>query len=236
VAKECRKHAEFNEIVSMKSFTLPATNVYPRADRTFKNRNEMLLPGTYYYSYCTGIKTGHTDPAGECLVASSSYNDMEFISVVLGGKTRNKQGLNERFYDTKQLFEFGYNNYSIKKIANYGETVASIEVGKAVKEEAALDLIVDTDISTVVPNDVNKENISTSISINENIVAPIEQNQVLGQITYSVDGLVYTTNIIASHQVKKLPYEQYNTIVIIVGVVFLLIISTKAKSSKKRKR
>lgn len=75
IAKECRKNEIFNEIVKTKTYSLPSTKVYP-GTRTLKTTNEMLLPGTYYYSYCTGIKTGHTTPAGECLVASSEYNNI----------------------------------------------------------------------------------------------------------------------------------------------------------------
>lgn len=225
IAKECRKYDVFNEIVKTKSFTVPATNIYPRDDRTFQNTNELLLSGTYYYPYCTGIKTGHTTPAGECLVASSSYNNLDLISVVLGGKLKNSQGLNERFYDTKQLFEFAYDNYSIKEITEYGQTVATIKVGKATKETAKLDAIVDADISTIVPNSIDKDNISSSISMRDDITAPIKQNQVLGEITYYADGLVYITNIIASHPVEKLPYYKYNSIVI-GNIIFTVIILT----------
>ena len=53
IAKECRKYDLFNEIVKTKKFTLPATNLYPTADRTFTNTNELLLSGIYNYQYCT---------------------------------------------------------------------------------------------------------------------------------------------------------------------------------------
>ena len=49
VAKECRKHEVFNEIVKTKTYDLPSTKIYPWK-RTIKNTNELLLPGTYYYS------------------------------------------------------------------------------------------------------------------------------------------------------------------------------------------
>ena len=222
IAKECRKFDVFNEIVSSQTFTLPATNVYSKADRTFKSTNELLHQGKYYYAYCNGIKTGHTTPAGECFVGSSSYNNLDFISVVLGGKTSNSKGFNERFYDTKQLFEYSYNNYAIKDITEQGELGAKLKIGKATKETAFVGAIVDTTISTIVPNYLNKENIISSIAINENIVAPIKKDEVLGTITYNADGLVYTTNLIASHSVDKLPYEVYNSIV--VGVLFLTFI------------
>ena len=235
IAKECRKYEIFNEIVKSKTYTLPSTAIY-NGIRTLETTNELLLPGTYYCSYCTGIKTGHTTPAGECLIASSSYNNIDLISVVLGGKQSNSIGLNDRFYDTKKLFEFTYNNYSIKKIAEYGNSVATIKVGKATKETSMLDIIVDSNISTIVPNEFDKENVPADISINEDIVAPIEQNQVLGQIAYYVDGLVYTTNIIASHPVEKLPYAKYNIIVSISLIMIFAVFAIALIISKKHKK
>lgn len=235
IAKECQKYEAFNEIVKTKSFTVPATNIYPKNDRKFENTNELLLPGKYYYSYCTGIKTGHTNDAGECLVASSSKDNLNLISVVLGGKKKNSKGLNERFYDTKQLLDFVYANYSTKEIVEKGHSVATIDVDKGTKETASLDLVVDTSISTIVPNDIDKNNISSSVSINENIVAPISQNQVLGQITYYADGLEYKVNLVASHQVDKIPYEKYNLIAACAISIVIIVITKLFMRGKKKK-
>ena len=237
IAKECRKYDIFNKIVKTTSFTVPATNIYPRNDRVLKNTNELILPNStnYYYSYCTGIKTGHTTPAGECLVASSLHNDINLISVVLGGGT-NTKGLNERFYDTKQLFEFVYNNYSLNKIANKDYVVKTIDISNATKETALLDLVIKVDISTIVPNNVDANNIEKTISIDDNIVAPIKENQVLGQITFHADGLNYTVDIVASHDVEKLPYWLYNSIVIVVSILLLIIFIMIIKRVKRKNK
>ena len=236
IAKECKKYDIFNEIVKTTSYTLPSTDIYP-GTRTIKTTNDLLLNGTYYYEYCTGIKTGTTTPAGQCLVASSFKDDIELIAVVLGGAT-NANGLAERFYDTKRLFEYTYDTYSIKQIAEYGKVVITLDVGKAKKDSRELDVIVDTDISTIVPNDLDVENILTTVSIKDNIVAPIKENEVLGQITYEADGLEYTTNLIASHSVDKLPYMLYNAIIIgtvafTIFIIFILLIKSKKRNRKK---
>lgn len=234
IAKECKKHDIFNEIVKTKSFKLPATNVYTANDRTFTNTNELLLSGKYHYEYCTGIKTGHTTPAGECLVASSSYNNMDLISVVLGGKAINSLGLNERFYDTKQLFEFTYKNYSMKEIVADKSLVATLDVGKATMGTKSLDANTETSVKTILPNNINIEDVKASININENLTAPIKQDQVIGKITYYADGLECTTNIIASHEVKKLPYYLYNIIVVVAVILTIIIISKVIKKSRKK--
>ena len=235
IAKECQKHEIFNEIVKTTSFTIPATSLYTKSDRTFKNTNYMILPNykSYYYEYCTGIKTGTTTPAGECLVASSSHDNIDLISVVLGGGT-NSKGLSERFYDTKQLYEFTYKNYALKEIVNKEQTITNIKVKHATQETESLDIKTENNISTIIPNDIDVKNIRQEVTLDEDISAPIEQNQVLGKVTFYADGLNYTTNLIASHSVKKLPYWLYNTIVIVVALIILMILKRKLKCSRRR--
>ena len=161
---------------------------------------------------------------------------MELISVVLGGKLYNSRGLNDRFYDTKKLFELTYDHYAVREIAEYGDAVAMIDVGKATKATENLDAIVDSDISTVVPVDTQKENVRSVVSIDPDIKAPVRQDQVLGHISYYVDGLVYTTNITAGHPVKKLPYTRYNIMVIVFLIVTFLLFLFFAKIFKKHQK
>ena len=235
IAKECQQFDAFNEIVKTKSFKIPATSIHPANDRVFTNTNSLILTNStsYYYPYCTGIKTGHTTPAGECLVASSSRDNINLISVVLGGGT-NSKGLNERFYDTKQLFEFVYNSYSYKEIAKEKNVIKTINVKKATKETSSLDAIIDTNISTIVPNNIDVSQISSKIDIKENIVAPIKQNEVLGYVTYEVDGLNYTEQLVASHDVLKKPYWIYNSLILGAILLIILIIAILLKKRKKK--
>ena len=235
IAKECQKYEVFKEIVKTTSYTVPATNIYPKKDRVLTNTNLLIMKNSmnYYYPYCTGIKTGHTTPAGECLVASSSYDGIDLISVVLGGGT-NSKGLNERFYDTKKLFEFVYDNYSIKKISDKNNVITNINVNNATKDTASLDIITDKEISSIVPNELDIKKISSTIELADNISAPIKQNQVIGQVTFHADGLNYTTNLIASHEVEKLPYWLYNLLAVGGILIVLIIFLAMLKSAKKK--
>ena len=69
----------------------------------------------YYYKYATGIKTGFTTPAGNCLVASSKKDNLSFIVVILGAGTTSSN-LSERYLDARTLFDYGYDNYEVRKI------------------------------------------------------------------------------------------------------------------------
>ncbi len=236
IAKECTKYDVFNEIVKTKEFTVPATDIYPQNDRVLKNTNSMILPEktSYYYPYCIGIKTGFTTNAGECFVGRSYHNGIELISVVLGGGT-NSKGLNERFYDTAQLWDFVYKNYSIKELINETYSLATISVGNATKGTATLDAVVNTNIFSIVPNDINMENINISVFIPDDIKAPIIKNQVIGQATLHADGLNYTTDIVASHPVYKQPYWLYNTIAAIIIIIILLFFKSLISHSDNHK-
>ena len=128
-----------------------------------------------------------------------------------------------------------YNNYAIKEICKKDDVITSIHVKHATKETALLDIIISNEIATIVPNDIKVEEIHRTIEIDENISAPIKQNQVLGKTTFYADGLNYTVDLIASHSVDKLPYGFYLSV--LVGVILLVLIGYKIvfKRSKNLK-
>ena len=235
IAKECQKYEEFNKIVKMTEFTVPATRLHPENDRTFKNTNEMLFssaPG-YYLPYCTGIKTGHTTPAGECLVSSSEKDDLNLICVVLGGSVK-KNGLNERFSDTKKLMEFVYDNYSLHPVVDRKASLGQVSVENAVSDAPPLELIVQTNIKAVAPNEITPDTLKPELHLAEEIKAPVKAHQVLGTATYHVDGFVFTTNVVAADDIDKIPFWLYNTLGAAGFVLIVMLIVNLRRQRKKR--
>ena len=234
VAKACRKYDLFNEIVTMKSVTVPPTEIYPANDRIYPNTNQLLLPSSgYYLSDCTGIKTGYTPQAGECLVASASDENLDLISVVLGGKP----GAGQRFSDSKNLLTYVYDRYAYRLLADKTVPLAHRTVKKATKKTQALDVIMQTDLRAVAPNEITPDNVPAVVDLPEELKAPIRKNQVLGKVTYSVDGFVYTTDLVALHDVVKKPYWLYNLLVVFaLFVIFVAVRTVYLKQKRKRKR
>ncbi|MBR6702185.1 MAG: D-alanyl-D-alanine carboxypeptidase [Clostridia bacterium] len=234
IAKECRKYEAFNEIVKTKYFTVPATDICTYENRSYSNTNEMLLPSSkaYYYPDCTGIKTGHTTPAGECLVSSCSRDNMNLICVVLGGKI-NAYGLNERFTDTKKLFDFAFENYSYRTVSTAGTVYRTVTVDKATEETASLDIKTEADISAIAPAGME---IQPVITIDDEIKAPVKQGEVLGQAVFRIDGLNYTADLVADHDVEKVPYWIYNLVIAGALLLILIVIIPLLRASKARKR
>ena len=87
---------DFRKIVKIPEYTLPATDKYLKSDRFFKTTNALLIENhtdkvdNYYYEYATGIKTGYTQAAGDCIVASAEKNGKEYILVILGARSNRK--------------------------------------------------------------------------------------------------------------------------------------------------
>ena len=242
---------EFRDFVSKTSYTLPATNLYPADDRIFSTTNELIKINNndridnYYYKNALGIKTGHTSQAGYCLVSSSNRDDLEFISVILDGGF-DSRGLSERYTETIKLFNFGYDNFTLTKIKEANNIIDTIIVEKATKETESLNLLIKDSITVINDKSTDVDKINPDIKLNENIIAPITKGDVLGTITYIVDDIEYTSDLIAEHDVEKfdITFELLVTGTFMLVLGFLLLVSRelsrrnykpKKKYKKRRK-
>lgn len=225
ILKYCLKNETFRKIAGKASCSIPTTN--KSGIRSYSSTNELLNPNnSNYYKYLIAGKTGFTSQAKECLVSAAYKDNLELIGVVLHS--------DKRFSDSKKLFEYGYLNYSIKKIVNENDLVTSIKAKNATKETEDLNLLSKETIEALINNNSTSK-IEPQISLNDNISAPIEEGTSLGKVTYNVEGISYTTDIVAEHSVEKSYLFLY--IGIFVGIlIFLFIITKLSRKKKKRKK
>lgn len=102
------KQSKICEIGSKTTYSLPTIN---GITRTFETTNTLLKNNEKnYYEYATGLKTGFTQPAGSCIVATAKKDNMEFLAVILGAPEPTNE-INYRDSDCKTLFEYGFTNY-----------------------------------------------------------------------------------------------------------------------------
>ena len=208
MARYAMKNDEFRKLVSTTSYTLPATNKYDKDDRVFRTTNSLLIvdnnarADNYYYKYAIGIKTGFTTPAGNCLVAAASKGNLELLSVVLGGG-QTDNGLSQRYVDTISLFDYGYNTYTLKEIVKKGGTVQTINVKKATRDTKKLDVVVPNDIYVLIKVADRNSTILPEITLNEGLKAPLKEGDVVGKVKYTVEGIDYEEQLLASNDVKK---------------------------------
>lgn len=150
ITNEAMKNPTFRTIVSTKSYSLPATEKYPNADRSFSNTNELLHKNNnnYYYKYAIGVKTGFTTEARNCLISAASRDGLEFINVVLDAGLTDS-GLNMRFLDSIKLFDYAYDNYTLTKVKDADSIIKTIEIKNGTKETKHLDLHIQDSITVI---------------------------------------------------------------------------------------
>jgi len=225
----------FRKYVSTATYTLPVTNKYPAADRICVTTNDMLRKKSKYYNEnVIGIKTGFTTEAKNCLIAGAKKDNVELISVVLHSGT-NAEGLSERYIDTNALFDYGFENFEFSNIVEKNSIVKNIEIENGNKDTKNLNLIAKDTLTAYINKETDLQNLSPEIKLNENIVAPIIAGTSLGSVTYTVDNIEYTTELLASHDVEeKLSVEIF---VLIIGVILLFLgITILKKNSRKKVR
>ena len=232
----------FRKIVSTTKYTLPATNKYLENNRFFKNTNELILPDerdsvdNYYYPYATGIKTGYTTIAKECVVASAKKDDIEYIVVILGAE-RTENGLSGRFIDCKNLFNYAFENYTTHIINEENSVLKQVKVSNASIFNSNLNVLIKDKITLVLKKDTNISTITPTIEINSDLTAPISKNSIIGTITYNVDGNTYTSDLLAGSDITESnSVNTFLTILSILLVLYFLYRLLKGNGKKKTKR
>ena len=220
IMQYCLKNDNFRRIAGSASCSIPATN---KSDvRSYTSTNQLLVPSNpNYYSYVTVGKTGFTTEAGECLVSCAYKNDLELICVVLGGTV--VDGVSTRFSESKTLYEYGFNNFSLKNIANPGDIITQIEVPNATSDTKSLELAFTDSIYALVNTSDLETNYTPEIQLHSDISAPITQGDVLGSVVYTIDGIQYTSDIVATHNVEASQLLQF---VLQIGGLFIVLLIT----------
>lgn len=216
IMQYCLKNDDFRKIAGQASCAISSTN--KSEPRKYSSTNELLIAGNpNYYPNLIAGKTGYTSEAGECLV-SAAYNDnLELVGVILNS--------NNRFKDTRSLYNYGYTNFSIKNIVNEKDIITNVEVKNATKDTKNLNLLVSEDIPVLANNSDDLSKIEPQITLNSDIKAPIEDGQVLGKVSYSVNGITYSTDLIAANNVEKSNFVLY--CLYGLGILILILIIYK---------
>ena len=157
-----------------------------------RNRNSLL----WQDETVDGIKTGHTDNAGYCLVSSAKKNDTRLIAVTL-----NSSSERTRITDNRRLLDYGFRYFITKIVVNAGEKLTEKEVWGGQVEKVSLASATSLYL-TLSPKDFKE--VETFISLDNYLQAPLVKGQVVGKITLEIQGkeiaeaqLVTTQNIIA---------------------------------------
>lgn len=140
------------------------------------NRNELL----WRDASVDGIKTGHTETAGFCLVASAQRDGTRVISVVMG-----TDGPKARMQATESLLNFVYRFYETHKLFSAGDIVTSSPVWKGAA--GSMQLGMQTDLFVTVPRGTYGQ-LDASAQVSETLIAPVEKGSVHGSLVVRLKG------------------------------------------------
>ncbi len=135
------------------------------------NRNRLL----WMDDRVDGVKTGHTESAGYCLVASAAQGDMRLISVVLGTASDNA-----RASASRKLLNYGFRFYETFLLHKADEPLTEMRIWKGEQEMLPLGLA--EDLYITIPRGQRKK-VKASMTVEQQLVAPARKGQPYGEVT-----------------------------------------------------
>ena len=161
-----RDYPEYYKYYSQRSFTWNKI--------TQPNRNGLLERDPTV----DGLKTGHTDTAGYCLVSSAKRGDMRLVSVVMGSPN-----ISAREDASAALLNYGFNFYQSRKLYDANATVLTIPVWKGTADTVKLG--VPHDVYAIVPRGQDSA-LAAAADVPEPLFAPLARNIEVGKLRVSL--------------------------------------------------
>ena len=169
------------------------------------NTNKLIR----FYSGATGLKTGFTSGAGYCLSATAEREGLELIAVVMGCTTSQK-----RTAACKAMLDYGFANFAL--VSPQLEDAVTVPVTLGKQDQVAAQLGQE---GSILIDKGQKNSVTTEITLEEQLMAPVSQGQRLGTMTVKAgDQVLSEIPLVAAVPVEKLTF----------GDLFLLILRRAA--------
>lgn len=156
------------------------------------NRNALL----WRDKYVDGVKTGHTDSAGYCLISSALRDDMRLISIVLG--TRSKEA---RSKESQKLLNYGFRFFETRMLYSANSQLTTSRIWKGASEQLSLGLA--EDLYITIPRG-RYDKLDASMKIDVQIIAPVVKGSSHGFVDISLAGSgVVERPLVALQSIKE---------------------------------
>ncbi|HYN53850.1 MAG TPA: D-alanyl-D-alanine carboxypeptidase family protein [Methylotenera sp.] len=159
---------EYQRLYSVKEYTY--NNI------TQPNRNRLL----WLDPNVDGMKTGHTESAGFCLISSAKRDGVRRISVVLGAPTDAA-----RATESQKLLNYGFQFFDSKLVYKQGQSINQLKVWKGAENQVAS--TVANDLFLTLPKG-EYANVRAIMSSTQPLIAPIKKGQVIGNVKFTLNG------------------------------------------------
>ena len=248
LSKYALQNETFKTVCETPRYTMPATNM--RGERTLVTTNALQDPNTNYYyrGRAKGVKTGFTDEAGRCLVSTASYNNYNYMCIVMGCPPKEKK----HFSESIDLYNWAFNNFSFKEVASSTEPVCEMPVELSLETDF-VPLHFKKPFVSVLPNEADDSTIVIKTHLSsESVEAPIKKGDVLGtaEIIYA-EKVIGTVDLVAGDDVeqsgilvivkyvKSIFTSIYMKLIIalaVIAVLIFIILCIKLNISRLKKR
>jgi len=166
-----RDHPQHYALFGLRDYTF--NNV------TQANRNRLL----WIDPYADGLKTGHTETAGYCLIGSVKRNNRRLISVLLGAPSDNL-----RATESQKLLNFGFQYFDAVRVYQKNQPVTRVRVWKGTKSQ--LEVGFRQDLFLIIPKGKLAQ-LKATMETHQPILAPVSGGQPLGMLKLTLDGKPY---------------------------------------------
>jgi D-alanyl-D-alanine carboxypeptidase (penicillin-binding protein 5/6) len=178
------KHAQFYPLYAEREFTYNGIRQSNRNTLLFRDRN------------VDGMKTGWTDAAGYCLVASAERDGMRLISVVMGTASEEARAI-----ETQKLLTYGFRYYETHKLYDSNQVLTNVPIFSG--EQNSVDLGIEDEVYITIPRG-QAEAMTASVDVDEVIRAPLSDRQIMGEVRVVLDNnILYQGNVVSMQAVEQ---------------------------------
>lgn len=211
----------FSEIVSTYAYDIGPTNKHDTLMQYSTNR--MLIPSSpYYYGPIVGVKTGSTDEAGHCLISEAVSDGYHYLCVMMGSPTTATETY-VNFTETRQLYKWVFNNFSLVTLQEQGELMAEVPV-KYSSDGKTAQLVTQEDVIQLLNDSVSTGSVQYFVEVPEYVEAPVKAGDVVGTLHLKLaDEELGTVNLVASKDFSLSWFKK------VLGTIGELLSSTVAK-------
>ena len=189
-ARDLAKLAEASIVRQRDFYPMYAEREFTYNDIRQSNRNTLLFRDRNV----DGLKTGWTDAAGFCLVASAQRDGMRLISVVMG--TASEEA---RATETQKLLTYGFRYFQTHKLYEAGQILTSVPVYAGETDTVALGIA--DEVYVTIPRG-QAGAMTAAVDIDRVIQAPVAEHQPMGAVNVTLDGeLLFSGEVVAMHAV-----------------------------------
>lgn len=180
----------------IRDFPEDYSRLYKQKEYTYNkikqfNRNKLL----WLDENVDGVKTGHTQAAGYCLVSSAKRGDTRLIAIVLGAKNETM-----RASESQKLLNYGFQFYESTRVYEKSQAISAIPVYKGFTKTVTA--TVDKDLYLSLPKG-DYARVKATMTSRQPLIAPVKAGQAVGKISFTLDGkVIHEQTLVASEAIS----------------------------------